>query len=263
MATVLMTDPATGRVAIFDEAPGGGDPADPNALRNRPLNSPAAWLAKVFFHSDFDYYEVVAGPTNVAITHPTVAGKTTETATLPKLVHYGQTVVTHHTLLAHGLGYVPSYMVITGSMLLPPCTRIQADGAGTLSSRSRWVTPYATTSAIRLMDVGHSSDVALAAMAATYGVVVFKQPAFSNNYLFDFDPASGRVRLGKGKFDSAVRRLRLAGAAGDSPYDIPLGPTIDIANGRTRVVLPDGSVLSESGYDGGFAGPSTFQGAIA
>ena len=38
MTVVLMADPATGRVALYDEAPGGGDPADP--IRLDRINAP-------------------------------------------------------------------------------------------------------------------------------------------------------------------------------------------------------------------------------
>lgn len=254
MATILMSDPATGRVAIFDEAPGGGDPADPNALRNRPLNSPAAWLANVRFHSDFDYYQVAVGPTTVNINHPAIAGTTrTIMVNTPTVTVDGQSVVTEHTLLAHNLGYVPRFMVTYNGALLTPGTLVQ-----TATARSRRITPFATTTHIKLFELGISSADTLAAVARSYSVLVFRQPTIENDYLLDFDPVSGRVIIGRGKFDSSRKALRQA-AAGDSPFDIALGPTIDIANGAVRSVLPDGTVFSEPLYNGSFAGSPSLQ----
>ena len=46
-------------VALFDEAPGGGDPKDINSLRNRPALDPEAWLANVYFHTSLDNMEVI------------------------------------------------------------------------------------------------------------------------------------------------------------------------------------------------------------
>lgn len=258
MPRVMMNDPATERFALFEEAPGGGDFDDPNSNRNRPLNDPVTWLDLVKFHSDFDYYQVHSGPTAVTVNHASVAGATTTIYNLAgaTFARQGQIVTAHYDLVTHGLGYVPKYMVIMGGKIVAPGTLVQVDTA-----RNRNVTPYATTTKIRLYEAAISSASALAAIAIDYEVLVFKQPASDSDHAFDFDPVTGRFILGYGKFDSDLKMLRKAGASA-SPFDISLGRTIDIKNGGSRTVLADGTTTSDTNYNGTFAGSGSIQCAV-
>ena len=113
MVWVLMNDPATGRVAVFDELDTVSDPEDPNSSRNAPLNNPVAHLDKVRFHNEFDLYQVHS-IVDVTINHAAVAGVSVPIAATPAFTRYGQVVKTDHALVNHGLGYIPSYMIASG-----------------------------------------------------------------------------------------------------------------------------------------------------
>lgn len=255
MAIVFMTSRATSQAAIFEEAPGGGDADDPNSLCNRPLLHPVEWLANIFFHTDLDYYQVALGPTDVEIEHPVVPGKTTNMGSVVSVTHIGQRIPLDHPLVEHNLGYVPRYMIVWNGSVLPPATIIQLED----SNRKRVVTPYATETHIHLYESGFSSNVTLPAVTETYSVIVFKAPVAGGENLFDFERATGRVVLGGGKFDSDLLRLRQASDSAASPFDIPLGPTVDIANGAVRTVLPDGTTYEESNYNGSFMGSPSIE----
>lgn len=261
MPRIFMEDQSTGRAALYDE-PAGASGAfdDPNSDRNEPLNDPVSWLDHVRFHSDFDYYQVHSGPDTVTVNHAAIAGATTDIYNLAgaTFARQGQIVTTHIDLVTHDLGYVPSFFVIMNGAIVAPGTLVQVDTA-----RDRQVTPYATTTKIRLFEAGTSSASTLAAISIDYEVVVFKQPiADMPGIAFDFDEVTGRVVMGYGKFDSDLKMLREAGAPGDSPYDISLGPTVDIKNGGKRSVLADGTTVSDTNYNGTFTGSPSFQGAI-
>lgn len=249
---------AGGVSAVFEEAPGGGDVHDIASLRNRPAASPVDWLANILFHADFDYYQVALGPTDVTINHAAVAGVVT---TVVSKMSYavqraGQIVKTHYDLVTHDLGYVPRYMVISGSGIIAPGSLIQVE-----SGRDRVVTPYATTTKIRLLDIGTSSASTLSAMSKTYTVLVFRQPAIENAHPLDFDADDGGTILGRGKFDSRRKMLRVAGA-GDSAFDIPRGPTSDINGGAKKTVQADGTTVTAAGYAGSFTGSPSIQCAV-
>jgi hypothetical protein len=248
-----------GVTALFEEAPGGGDIRDINSLRNRPAAHPEDWLDKVLLHSEFDLYQVAIGPIEVTVNHAAVAGASTD-INLPSgfttIIRQGQIVESHIDLLDHGLPYVPNFRVISDGEIITNGTLVQS-----ASSRLRTVSPYATASKIRLKDVGTSSASTLAALSKTYQVLVYRDPVADSDKLLDFDRATGRTILALGKFDSSRKMLRQAGA-GDSAFDVPLGRTIDIRNGRARSVLANGTTVTETGYDGTFAGSGSIQCAV-
>jgi hypothetical protein len=250
MAIVFMTDPATGRCALYDENGTSGALDDPNSARNAPLNSPASHLSKVYFHSDFDYYQVHS-ITSVTINHAAVAGASV--AVTANITRIGQMVKTTHTLVTHSLGYAPSYMIESGGTLIGQSSVIQIENGG------RIVSPYATTSTISLLDAGSSTAVALSAMSKTYRVVIFRQPTADSAHLFDWDPTAGTLVMGKGKFRGALQALRRTLIGDASPFDIPLGRTSDIRNGFSRTVLADGSTFTYPPYTGSFSGSASIQ----
>lgn len=254
--------PADGIFAIFEEPNTTGARTDIDAARNAPAKFPADNLDKVRFHVDFDYYQVAVGPTDVTINHASVAGTSTAVVSFwggtGQVVRQGQIVSTHVDLLTHDLGYIPAYMVISGGEIIAPGTVVQTQ---TSPTRIRTVTPYATTTKIRLYDVGISAASALSSLSKDYTVLVFRAPIEDSDQLMSFDPDTGRVILGLGKFDSDLKMLRQAGA-GDSAFDISLGRTIDIRNGRARTVLANGTTTTEVGYSGSFAGAGSIQCAV-
>lgn len=252
-----MTDPATDRVSVYLENGTTGDADDPNSVRNAPLNSPNSHLSKIRFHSDWDYYQVHSITNGIAITHASVAAATNIVSNNPVITRYGQIVRTDVTLVNHGLGYVPAYMIVSGGCLIGPSSIIQIS-----SDTSRFISPYATTSSIVLYDVGISSSVNLPSLAKTYDVIVFKAPVADSPYLIDYNKGSDQLILGKGKFRGNLKALRFASGGDSSPFDIPLGRTVDIRNGFGRTVLADGTVYDMPGYTGSFSGSASIQGTV-
>lgn len=274
MTVVFMTDPVTGRAALFDEAPGGGDFDDPNSLRNRPLNDPVTWLANIYFHSDFNYMEVSHGPTSTAISHGAVSASSS-TAPLSSTVPFGwySAAATHH-LLTHNLGYIPNAIVyVSGGNVIWPGMPVQVASDG----GARYVSVYCTETAINLYEYASTGPNTLPGIGLTYTVIVFKNPpAPTGNILLDFDPTNGEVQMGLGKFNSSRKYLQVV--PGGSPFGIAYGRTIDLKNGAVRAVRPDGAVFDpvpvgltmgltriqfyptiqggSMGYNGSFSGPS-------
>lgn len=253
MVWVYMNDPATGRVAIFEELDTVSDPEDPNSTRNAPLNNPVAHLGKVRFHNEFDYYQVHS-ITAVTVNHAAVAGASVSAGTTPSFTRNGQVVKTPINLLSHGLPYVPAYKIASSGALIGQSSKIQADASG-----HRLVSPYATSSQIGLLDVGVSSASTLAGISRTYQVIVFREPAETSPWMAEFDPANDVLLLGYGKWDGTLRQLRQTVVADASPFDLPLGRTTDVHGGFSRTVLADGTTFSSPGYTGSFAGSPSIQ----
>ncbi|MET3899663.1 hypothetical protein ABIB57_003625 [Devosia sp. UYZn731] len=236
---VLMFDPITARIALYTEPTLAGDPFDPNSARNAPLNSPAANLPSLYYHSDYDPMEVAVGPTDVLITHtaiPAGSGAPDAATINSQLVYGGYTQ--DRSLLAHGLPYVPDFLVVVGTQTLHPGYPVQYNA---LDGRARCVTAYATATEIRIYETGIQTSSVLAAVNVTYTVIVLKRPpAPVGSVLFEFDPVTGITTMARGKFSSNRRYLQIV--AGGSPFGFPLGRTIDLANGTFRSVQPDGTI---------------------
>ena len=228
------------RCVIYDEAPGGGDPLDPNSLMNRPIVSPMSWLTSIYFHSDFDYYGAPFHNHSVTINHPAVAGLTT--AVSRQISFSGQMYRANYSLIAHGLGYVPRFFVHYGGLMIPHGMPVQDLGAGL----KRFVTGYATTSEIRLEEVAWSGASTLSAVSISYGVVVFANSE-ANPFLDQLLAEPGNVIFGKGRFNLSWPHLRAVGS-GESPYAQALGRTAAVGNGSLRVYPPSGSPIDFGAY---------------
>lgn len=239
MATVFMTDPATGRCALYDEAPGGGDVANPNSMRNRPLNNPTAWLSLIYFHSDFNYMEVSSGPTPVTVNHSAVSPIAPP---IGATIDFGWNTAasTDRLLFSHGLGYTPTVMCTLGTNMLWPGMPVQSTGDGGV----RFVTVYANSTQVRMKEFGTTGPTALPAVSLTYSLLVFANPPSpTGNVLFDFDPATGITEMGRRKFKSDRRYLQVV--PGGSPFTISYGGrTIDLANGAPRAIRADGTAFN-------------------
>lgn len=257
MPFVFMTDRSTGRCALFEENGTTGSVSDPNSLRNAPLNSPNLHLDKIRFHSDFDYYMVESGPTSVNINHPPLNGGPFVISTFPSVIRYGQINYVDHVLVNHGLPYIPAYMVISGNNLIGPGSDIQNS-----SDCVRTITPYATNSVIGLRDFQISGTTSLPNLSRTYQVIVFRNPIEDSSHLFDYISAEDNLILGKGKFRSDKKMLRRTLIADASPFDISLGRTVDIKNGGSRTVLPDGTTFTDFLYNGSFTGSPSVEGTV-
>ena len=224
MTTVFMADPATGNVALFDEAPGGGDPADPASLRNRPL---------------LDNMEVVSD-TTITVSHAAItAASNTTGVELASAFDY-DAGLTDHDLVTHGLGYEPLALVAVGGELLTPGQPVQ--GPGTTAGTVRYVSPWVTGSKVRLREFGSRGTGGLAAIDIDYRVLVFRQPRGpSGNRLIDFDPDAGVLSLGFDRFNSDRRYLQVV--PGGTPFGLCLGRTADAKNGAPRFVSADGTIF--------------------
>lgn len=259
MAFVFMTDEATGRCALFEENGTIGDPQDPNSVRNAPLNNPELYLDKIRFHSDFDYYTVLLGPTTVSITHPLAAGRISYPFFFPDTGFgiAGQVVTSEQTLITHNLGYIPSYMIISDGAIIAPSTIINSTASAT-----RYVTPFVTNNIIGLNTTAVTDQNDLPAITKNYTVIVFRKPQEENSYLIDFNPENGEISMGRGKFKGNYKNLRVAASGDMQPFDISLGRTVDIRNGGIRTVLADGIIRNDPYYVGSFAGSEKIDGTI-
>ena len=248
-------------VACYEEATGGGAIGDFDAPRNAPAKNPGAHIDKVTWHIDFFQYELAMPIQTVVVNHATLAGRESFWGpqnmfwmfdpTYVSAISYsvpGQTAVAQHTLVTHNLGYVPLAFVAYNGRMVMPGVAVQTASDG----RSRFVSAYATSSVIGLREVYNSSDAALPGVSRTYQVIIFRVPAIDADLPL-FSRRAGRVVIGRGKIDTDRQYLRRTGS-GDTPFDIDLGPTIDIDKGRARIVT-GGSATTEAGYAGSFAGP--------
>lgn len=238
------------RCAIYEEAPGGGDALDPNSLMNRPVISPVAWLDNIYFHSDFDYYGTFIYQPSILVDHPVIPGIVTNITTFRTFE--GQAVRNDHLLVQHNLGYVPNFFVIYNGRMIPHGTPVQSVDSG----RQRFVTAYATTTQIRLSEVGYSNANSLAQISINYGVMVFANPNV-NPAIETFLAEPGNVIFGKGKFRMEWPHLRVVGS-GDSPFAQATSATAGIGNGGIRVWPPNDSAIDFNNYSGSFSSPPAF-----
>lgn len=277
MAVVFMTDPVTGRCALYEEPPGGGDANNPNSARNAPLNNPATNLQYLYFHSDYDPMEVAIGPTAFGITHGAIpAGSGPGGAVSVNNSQVYGNYVQDYAVLTHGLGYVPDFMLLSGSNVIHPGYPVQFDSA---DGRARCITAYATTTQIRFWEFGIQTSNVMPSVMVNYSIIVLRQPpAPVGNILMDFVLATGILKMARDKFQSDRRYLQIV--AGGSPFGFPLGRTIDLGNGTFRSVAPDGSIRNpipntfriafgsavtayvygpDGNYNGSFAGEGAIQ----
>ena len=256
---VLRGFPAENIVAVYDEAPGGGDIENINAPRNAPAKNPGAHLDRVYWHIDFFQYELALPIQTVTVSHPALSGRQIYWGY--NLVYNGldsdagggylvpgQVAVTNHALANHGLGYVPLAFVAYGGRMLMPGVAVQTASEG----RSRFVAPYITSSAVSLREVYNSSSSGLGAVSRIYQVMVFRVPAVQAPLpLFGRD--GSEAVLGRGKINTGGTYARKVGA-GASPFAIDQGRTVDLNNGRARIGT-GGTITTESGYGGSFTAP--------
>lgn len=274
-----MNDPATGRFALYDEAPGGGDFDDPNSMRNRPLNDPENWLHLIYFHSDFNYLEVIVGPTVIGVSHSAIG---VSSPPVGASINFGwNNAVTDRLLYTHSLGYAPLVMAVQGSNMLWPGMPVQVTGDGGV----RFVSIYSTATEVRMKEYASTGTSTVPAIDIDYTLLIFADPpAPSGNILYDFNPVDGVVQMGRGKFRSDRRYLQVV--PGGSPYLMTYGgKTIDLANGAPRFIQPNGSPVesvpsamalalprigftgtnfgwiygSSMAYNGSYSGPSNIQ----
>jgi len=244
-------------VAIIESAPGGGRLTESSAPCNRPAVDPANWLANNKFNTAFDYYELLVPVQTVSITHALLA-----TASNLVFSSIGLSITIKGTqadrdivLYAHGLGYVPTYMVAYNGARLPAGMHTIIRGSGTTSQRSRAISHWADTTNIYLREHCTSGDVDLEADTLSYQVLIFTRPARDPlvQDLLSYNDTTGVALIDHGRVRSDRHYLRKAIAA-ESSFDINLGATMDLNDGFVRVVT-GGVIFDEPGYGGSWAGP--------
>lgn len=238
------------RCAIYEEAPGGGDPANPNSLMNRPVIDPYSWVDNIRFHSDF-YYLGIEKTGTATISHPAVPTITRQVGYAMNVV--GQTVTNDYLLLTHDLGYVPNFFCLYNNRLIPAGQAVQFVGAGNSDAR-RYVTAYATTTQIRVFELAYSSSLSLPAINVTYRAIVFREQTLTpDGYMLSMKP--GEVIFGQGKFRSDYPPLRADGA-GDQVWPLATSPTGSVANGGFRGYEAGGGYIDSGPYNGSAPAPS-------
>lgn len=257
-----------GIVACFDRTPGVPSPSfdqtfDINHPENAPAKSPASHLAKLIWHSALFQYEIAAGPVDVTVNHEALAGLTT-TWTLPPggswggdaggtgSISYnvaGQTRERNIVLLNHGLGYVPKFMVSLSGRRVPDGYIVQLVG-GNYRRASMWAD--ATNIYLREAAASGAAGNDLPAVSLTYRVMVFRTRAPDPAKALWSGSGSG-MQLARGIIDTARKYLRRTGA-GDSPFAMNLGRTMDVQNGGTRTAS-GGVIVSEPRYGGSMPAP--------
>lgn len=230
-----MTDPITGRCALYDEPVNSGAFDNPNAPRNAPLNSPATNLPFLYFHSDFNYLEVIATP-SVTVGHAAIpAAAVPDGAT----ISFGWAgAVADRLLYTHGLGYPPKVLAVIGANTVWPGMPVQ-----TGSGATRFVSIYVTNTEVRMIEFASASSVALPATNLTYDLLVMSDPPTpTGSVMMDFNETTGVVQMGRGKFRSDRRYLQVV--PGGSPFSISFGgKTIDLQNGAMRAFRADGTAF--------------------
>lgn len=230
--------PAAGVVALFDEAPGGGDPKDIGSLRNRPAADPANWLPNIYFHSSLDNMEVHSD-TTVTINHGSVAALTPPGLEFvpSRYFAYGSTATTW-PLLTHDLGYPPHVAVVVDDNVVKPGYPVQVVSG---TKRMRSISVYVTTTQVLLREWSiATSDGSIPAISKTYRILVFRDPpAPEGNKLLEIDATAGTVKMARGRFDLSRNYLQVV--PGGSPFGLSSGRSIDLKRGAVRFADPDGS----------------------
>lgn len=246
MAVMFFSDPATGVCALFDDPGGGGAWDDINAPVNRPAKDPVNWLTHLYFHSSFDYLEVAASPAPVSIVHGAIPlySDTAPPDPAPgqsyRFNNYRPTALpwADHLLVNHELGYPPRFKVAINGEIIAPGFPVQLHGG----IATRWVVPYATETEIRLREIVTRQQSNVPAMAISYQALVFaNQPSPTGDVLFEFDPVTGVVTMGRERFNSGKRFIQVV--PGGTPFHLSQGRTADPANGVVRNVTPLGTVM--------------------
>lgn len=242
---VLCTRVHAGKMVIWEKPPSG----DPMA----PFDDPVANFNLIRFCSDFQYFSNALQVNGISVSHSAVAGVTGSGYAAPSSssgntgpIANGQIVTTNKLLYTHSLGYVPHFFVLFNGAIVYGGTVVQQTSD---KKKARKVSAYATTTEIRLRDIGISSTDDLPAASISYDLIIFRDPAqVSGAPLFRMRPAG--ITMGYGRITSEQRPLRRVVGAEPFMY-LPKTRVADIRNGAYRTLSPSGP--KDIGfYNGGF-----------
>jgi len=235
------------RVVVYEEAPGGGDPIDPNSLMNRPIIAPMSWLANVYFHSDFDYYNTYLS-TSIPFSHP--ARSPGSYSPSLQIIDTSIVATADYNLLDHNLGYEPKFYAAIDNKFSPSSYPIQVT-----SDALRYVSFYATVNQIRVREIYQvSASGGLSAITPTYQLLVFadSDPDPAMDFL-SIEP--GNVVFGQGKFRHDQPPMRIA-ATGETPFYEAIRRTTAVRNGAVRTYLPNGGYVDAGPFNGTLPAPT-------
>jgi hypothetical protein len=238
-----MTDPATGNTGLYDEpVPAANDAEyeDPNSPPNAPLNDPENYLAYVYWHILLDNMEV-AFDEIVSITHGAFsAGSSISGGSQSAAFDYDATTVDHEAF-THDMGVEPFVLVAIGNNMLSPGYPVQLPG--TTNGSARYVTPYVTATKVFLHEYRSRGLAGLGATTIDYRLLGFRpqRPAEGNvpPRLRDFDPATGLLTLGDGRWRNDRRYLQVV--PGGTPFGLIGGRSLDLKRGAFRLARADGT----------------------
>jgi hypothetical protein len=267
----------TGEVALFREPNSSGSDHDINAARNAPAKTPASHLSSIFFHSGLDLLEV-AHVATVTVNHAAVSSSSGiggSNAGQSQAFKWGTSTADHLLvdLTSWGLTKEPICLVAANGSILSGAQPVQTDTAG----RGRYVTAYSETTGIYLFEEASQAGSSLAATSIDYTVWVLREPPGAvGDKLREFDPDTGEVTLGYGRFASLRRYAQVS--VGGSPFALRKGRSIDLDCGAPRflraglsnfepvpsaltlTILPGtGAYGSSLAYAGSFAGSGALQ----
>jgi hypothetical protein len=239
MADMFFSEPDTGVCALFDDPGGGGQWDDIDAPCNRPAKDPLNWLSHLYFHSELDPMEVAIDTGPITVNHATIPASAVPGYDA-SAVTGGQTYggyTASYAVYTHDLGYIPDVLAIVDGDILSPAYPIQSAADG----RCRFVSFEATTTQILVHETAMQTGNPLGAIAVDYAfLILLRPPTPSGNVLMEFEPGSGLVTLGREKFRSDGKYLQIV--SGGSPFALPTGKTLDLANGTFRSVSASGVI---------------------
>lgn len=240
----LMTDPDTGNVGLYDEPVASGAYDDPDSARNAPLNDPEVNLAYVYWHILFDNMEVLFDTTATVSHAATAAGTTGSDSGAAQSAAYDVDATTvDHELYTHGAGYEPIVFAAVGDNILVPGYPVQVPVAS--NGAARYVTLYVTTTKVFLREYRTRGASGLSSLSQDYRLLGFREQRSADGNdpprLIDFDPDTGLVTLGDGRWRNDRRYLQVV--SGGSPLGLPFGRTLELKNGAFRLALSDGSTF--------------------
>lgn len=240
----FMTDPDTGNIGLYDEpAPAvtDADYEDPNSAPNAPLNDPEGNLAHLYWHILLDNMEVAFDQV-VTVNHSAIAAGTSAAGQVGQSAAFDYDATTvDHDAYTHGLGYEPFVLVAIGNDLLTPGYPVQIPVS--TNGAARYVTPYVTASKVFLHEFRSRGLAGLDAVSIDYRLLGFRQQRAAEGndppQLIDFDPATGLLKLGDGRWASDRRYLQVV--PGGTPFGLAYGRTLDLDNGAFRLARADGT----------------------
>lgn len=210
-----------------------------------PLLDPVAHIARTLFHSDLEYLRVVDRLTATLSLGAVIAGG----------LHV-QSTVKHSILGAHGLASLPIGILKVDGVQVHPGTRAQATAAS--GGRYLYLGIDATDVFVveRRIIAGHD----LPAVSFDIEALLLAPIVASGADLFDIDPASGLVMLGRNTFtnEPGYKTLKIKASGAEFFVSPPATTASHQANGGMRIVWPDGTIDDHGPYSGAFTGPTSY-----